>query len=174
MPVETKFETIEYASKLVEKEGHSFQDFKTRALGLQLIILGLAEVHAQRISLLSKAAIDLEDKVFSEQHLRSLAPEQYVGMYKLCNESLSRSTDFVKSTLSTVSWDKIEAELVRLKALEESSSMASAGGTADLAATAEQLIKSLAELKKRTESPPTEQSDGSDKKQSETDPEPTE
>jgi len=144
-----KITTLDYAIGLVDTKGNSYDDWKTRSLGLQLTLLGLAETQAKRVSMLSESVVNLEEKVFSEQSLNDQSPQQLLNLYKMSTESLQRSVEYVKMALAGTDWNKLEADLVTIQTRQQTRSV-DGKVDQDSAKIAEEIINRLNQLKNKS------------------------
>lgn len=110
--------TIDDAIKLVDRKPEHFQDWRVKELGLQLVLFGLAEVQARRVSNLSSMVYNLEGKVFEDDNIRNLEPSKLLQVYKMGVEALKESSDYVRSTLKSIDWTTVEAQLIAVAASE--------------------------------------------------------
>lgn len=131
--------TLEYAMELVRKKGQGYNDWKIKSLGLQFVLLALAEIQSERLIVLSESNKVLEKKVFDEQNLRELSVDGLFRLYKASAESIKDITGYIRETLDRVDWQKIEADLITIKA----KSIESENIPADMTALAEALVKSM-------------------------------
>ncbi|QIG71471.1 hypothetical protein EVB32_359 [Rhizobium phage RHph_TM39] len=110
--------SIDYAIQLVDRKVNGFNDWRIKEVGLQLALFGLAEVQAKRVSNLSALVYNLESQVFSEDTIRNLEPSKLVGLYKMGVEALNESSSYVRSTLKSIDWGNVEAQLLALAATD--------------------------------------------------------
>jgi len=137
--------TLEFAGDLVGHKGNSLEDWRTRSLGLQLTLLGLAEVNAKRIESLSKVVTDLEEKVFDAGNIKDQSPSQLMGLYKMSTESLERSIGYVKQALTGTNWEKLESDLITIQARKITKM--SVDGSRDQSDLAREIVERLKSLK---------------------------
>lgn len=134
--------TIESALRLVDSSAESFEDWKTKGLGLRLVLLGLAEVQALRLSKLAGIVCEVENNLLSTDMINDLEPKQLFQLYQLSTKALTESSEFVERTLKTVSWSDLEEELLQVKAQEVNN-----GKNSGLdSSTAQDLLSALAKL----------------------------
>jgi hypothetical protein len=110
--------SIDYAIKLVDKDVNGFNDWRIKEVGLQLTLFGLAEVQAKRVSNLSALVYNLESQVFSDETIRNLEPSKLLSLYKMGVEALNESSSYVRSTLKSIDWGNVEAQLLALAATD--------------------------------------------------------
>ena len=111
--------TIKFALKLIDAASEDLSGLKTKELGLSLVLFGLAEVQALRISRLSSLVYLLENELLKPENIEDLEPRKLVELYRMSAEALRNAHDYVRSTVSSVKWEQFEAQLLTL-ANEES------------------------------------------------------
>ena len=111
-----KVPAIEEALKLVARDANTFEDWKTKGLGLRLAILGLAGAQTQRMSKLAGMVVNIEDKLLNKEVINELEPKHLFQLYQLATKSLSESYEFVERSLKNANWSEIETELLQVKA----------------------------------------------------------
>jgi len=107
--------TITKALELVEKSAATTEEWRSKSLGLQFVLLGLAEVNALRVKSLSAIVYHLEQKVFDPTTFETLEPRQQMSMYKVATQSLNETSEYVKDTLKHINWAEVENNLVSLQ-----------------------------------------------------------
>ncbi len=107
--------TIEKALDLIEKPGETLENFKVKGLGLKLVLFGLAEIQALRLSKLSGLVYKLEEELLDPAKIRTLEPKMLFGLYNMASKSLTESSEFVERTLKNVNWDEMETGLLQVK-----------------------------------------------------------
>jgi len=112
--------TMDQAMGYVDRKADTFEAWRIKGLGLQLVLMGLAEVQALRMSRLAGMVIELEDKLMNKESLRHLEPKQLFSLYRMSTEALDNSSAFVERTLKTVDWKEMEAQLMEANAAEAS------------------------------------------------------
>jgi hypothetical protein len=133
--------TIEDALKLVDNKAESFEGWKIKGLGLRLVLLGLSELQALRLSKLAGLVFKMEKELLSEETLRNLEPKQLFQLYQLSTKALTESSEFVERTLKTTNWAELETELLQAKAHQ-----VNADGSGLDSATAQELLSALAKM----------------------------
>lgn len=118
--------------------------WKAKTLGLQMVLLGLAEVQALRVSNLSGTVVKLEKEVFKEENLKDLDLNTLVALYELANKSLGVSSDFIKDTLRRTDWDRFEDQIFDLK---EKAKAIEHKDTVEVDEVANELLKRLRVMK---------------------------
>lgn len=131
-------DTIEYALDIVRKPANSFGDWRVKGLGLQLTLFGLAEKHAERVSKLSRTVIQLEDVVFDPATLREIEPSKVVALYQMSVQALRDSSEYIRSTLGSMDWNNVEAQLIQM-----STEIAAEAGDSNISEIANELIKRM-------------------------------
>jgi hypothetical protein len=102
--------TIQYGYKLIDREGQQIGDFRARELGLDIVLLGLAEIQASRISKLSSVVELIEDKLIDESVIRELPTDRLLDLYSISKESLDSSRLCIQQVLNKVNWNQLEAQ----------------------------------------------------------------
>lgn len=136
--------TIQTAMNLVTGSAVDMNRWKAKTLGLQMVLLGLAEVQALRVSNLSGTVVHLEERVFQKENLENLTLETLVALYELANKSLGISSDFIKDTLRRTDWDRFEDQIFDLK---EKAKAIEHDNTVEVDEIANQLLKRLRVIK---------------------------
>lgn len=141
--------TIQNAMNLVTGSEVDLNRWKAKTLGLQMVLLGLAEVQALRVSNLSGTVVKLEKEVFKEENLKDLDLNTLVALYELANKSLNLSSDFIKDTLRRTDWDQFEDQIFDLK---EKAKAIEHDNTVEVDEVANELLKRLRVMKTVKES----------------------
>lgn len=105
--------TIDQAIKLIDVSPTSANAIKAKQIGLQLTLLGLAEIQALRIRNLAVAAYKLEQKLYSAEKLEQLDPRKLLQTYEALNIALNEAITYVKG-VDTNSWKDLETHLITL------------------------------------------------------------
>jgi hypothetical protein len=135
--------TIEDALQLVGGKADSFEGWKMKGLGLRLVLMGLAEMQALRLSKLAGMVFKVEKILIDEDNIRNLEPKQLFALYQMTTRALTESSEFVERTLKSVQWGDLETELLQAKAKQQSG-----GNSSGIdAQAAEELLTTLARLK---------------------------
>jgi len=102
--------TINDAIKVVDDSGSSLNisNIRDKKLGLKLVLLGLAEIQALRISNLSGKIYALENEVFSIENMKELDPRRLTELYNTAVTSMRDATEYVKNTVNSFQWDELE------------------------------------------------------------------
>jgi hypothetical protein len=124
--------TIDDALKLVEKKGDTFDSLQIKGLGLRLVLLGLAEVQALRMSRLAGMVYRIEEKLLTEDTLEKLEPKQLFSLYNMSTRALVESSEYVERTLKGVDWSEIEAQLMTAKGADLKSEANADGNLKDV------------------------------------------
>lgn len=112
--------TMDQAMGYVDRKADTFESWRIKGLGLQLVLMGLAEVQALRMSKLAGMVISLEDKLMNKEMLRNLEPKQLFSLYRMSTEALESSSNFVERTIKNMNWKEVEGQLVEAQAAEAS------------------------------------------------------
>lgn len=116
---------------------------KTANIGLQLCLYGLGESHVNRLSHLSRVIQELESRVFSEEYISELDNRGVLALYKLANDTMNNSANYVKDLLNVVKIKEIENTLLEMAAAQETDNSQSH----ELSEIASTLLKQLVNLK---------------------------
>lgn len=111
-------ETIEYAIELVKQNVNKFNDWRTKEVGLNLALFGLAEKQAERLSKIAPLVMELEELVFDSDKLRNFSPVQVLEIYKLAVQAQKESADYIKTSIKSIDWAGVEAQLLACAADE--------------------------------------------------------
>ena len=142
---------------LVGKKAQDYEGWKLKGLGLRLVLLGLAEVQALRLSSLAGIVYELEGKLLDDEIIRNLEPKQLFQLYQLATKSLVESSDYIERTLKATNWSEMETELLQVKARQVSGESEE---TQLDAATAQELLGHLARMQQDTPPPPEQLEEG--------------
>ena len=108
--------TIEHALGLVDRQADSLESWRVKGLGLRLVLFGLAEVQALRLSRLAGMVYKLEEELLDSEKIRTLEPKMLFGLYQMSSKALTESSEFVERTLKAMNWSDLETELLQVKA----------------------------------------------------------
>lgn len=150
-----KSPTIEKALELVDRQADNLESWRIKGLGLRLVLLGLAEVQALRVSRLGGMVYELEKELLDKDKIRTLEPKLLFGLYNLAAKSLEESSAFIERTLKTVDWSAIETELLQVKAQNVSKTTEGLD-----AADSEELLAFIAKMKAKKDKEEGEGSNG--------------
>lgn len=139
-----KSPTIEKALELVDRQADNLETWRIKGLGLRLVLLGLAEVQALRVSRLGGMVYKLEEELLNTEKIRTLEPKLLFGLYNLAAKSLTESSEFIERTLKTVDWSAMETELLQVKAQEANKTTEGID-----AADSEEILSFIAQMKAR-------------------------
>lgn len=123
--------TMDQAMGFVDRKADSFESWRIKGLGLQLVLMGLAEVQALRMNKLAGMVIGLEEKLMNKEMLRNLEPKQLFSLYRMTTEALDASSTFVERTVKNVNWKEMEAQLMEAQAAEQTEGDAGIHDAAD-------------------------------------------
>lgn len=110
-----KNKTIEEAVNLVDKMPSVYKNWKSKETGLQLVLLGLAEVNALRVAQLAGLVFQLEREIFKIDNIRDLEPRRAIELYKMGIDALNSSSTYVKNILTSVNWENLELQLLTIQ-----------------------------------------------------------
>src|SRR6516225_8335449 len=94
--------TIEYGYKLIDREGQQIGDWRTKQLGLNIVLYGLAEIQARRVSKLSSVVDMIEDRLIDQSVIGELPPDRLLDLYRMSRESLDSSRLCIRQVLDRV------------------------------------------------------------------------
>lgn len=134
--------TINKALELVDRQAETLDTWKIKGLGLRLVLFGLAEVQALRLSRLAGMVYHLEETILDDEKIRTMEPKMLFGLYNLASKSLTESSEFVERVLKTMDWNELETQLLSMKAQETTKN--NAGLSAE---DSDELLNFLARLK---------------------------
>jgi len=110
--------SIEKALELLDRPADNLESYRIKGLGLRLVLMGLAEVQALRLSRLSTMVYALEQELLDPEKIRILEPKMLFGLYQLSSKALTESSEFVERTLKNIDWSEMETELLQVRATE--------------------------------------------------------
>ncbi len=148
--------TIEKALLLVDQPAETLENWRVKGLGLRLVLMGLAEVQALRLSRLAGMVYRLEEELLDQEKIRTLEPKMLFGLYNMASKSLTESSEFVERTLKSMNWADLETELLQLK-VQDTTKGKQGIGSEDSA----ELLSFIARLKAQKDK---EEGEGSDTK----------
>ena len=119
--------TIEKALALVDRQADNMENWRIKGLGLRLVLMGLAEVQALRLSRLAGMVYSLEEELLDPEKIRTLEPKMLFGLYSMASKSLAESSEFIERTLKATDWTALETELLQVKSQEVSKNKAGIG-----------------------------------------------
>lgn len=107
---------------------------RARQVGLQVMLLNLAQREAKRISRLTQFLDEIEDYLFDPNIIQALSPEQQIQLHQHAQSNLDNSINFVSRTNKEVNIDEIHNRILILQntagdeniAVEDMSSVAEA------------------------------------------------
>ncbi|CAH9017379.1 conserved hypothetical protein [Vibrio phage 150E35-1] len=109
--------TIDKGIALIDTSPDSPNSIKAKSVGLQLTLLGLAEIQALRIRNLAVAAYNIEKELYSPEKLQNLDPRKLLSTYEALNSALNEAINYVKG-VNNSNWRSIETDLMTLLATE--------------------------------------------------------
>lgn len=110
--------TIDFGVKLLDTEAFDTEGMLSRQMGLQLVMIGAAEIQALRIKNLAVAAYRLEQKLYDPDVIENMTnPRQLLTIYQSLSMALKEAVDFVRQSNST-GWDDLRGSLEKLAAVK--------------------------------------------------------
>lgn len=106
--------TIDKAISLIDYPANKPNAIKAKAVGLQLTLLGVAEVQALRIKNLVIAAYKLEQELYSPEKIEQMEPRKLLATYEALNGVLADAVDYIKSVSSKFDWKELQDNLTTL------------------------------------------------------------
>lgn len=134
--------TIEKALALVDRQAETLESWRIKGLGLRLVLMGLAEVQALRLSRLAGMVYRLEEELLDQEKIRNFEPRMLFGLYQMSSKALIESSEFVERTLKAMDWSSLETELLQVKAQETTKTQ-----TGIATEDSEELLSFIAKLK---------------------------
>lgn len=116
---------------------------KSKDIGLQILMLGLAESAANSVHRLSEAKVKLEKILFDVDVLTSLTDDQKIERYSLALNSISQSANFIKSTTNSIDWNTVEVQLLKMASSGSGEEEFNDISREDLSDKASELLKEL-------------------------------
>lgn len=118
---------------------------KATEVGLNLLLLKIAQREAQRINKLADVVNKLEDAIFDPAIIEHLTPAEQIQRYQLALQSTQGSSNYIKSAITSINWSDIETKIMILD--QESATNNSTEGNSveasDLQAAALKLLQQL-------------------------------
>lgn len=111
--VDNSNSTIDQGIRLLDTPGDLTVTLRAKAAGLQLTLIGLAEIQALRIQNLAVSAYRLEQKLYSAEAIENLDPRKLLNTYEALNTALSSAITYVKS-MGSIDFKGLEETLFRL------------------------------------------------------------
>ena len=111
--VNNRNSTIDEGIRLLDIPGDLSVTIRAKAAGLQLTLLGLAEIQALRIQNLAIAAYRLEQKLYSMETIDALDPRKLMNTYEALNTALSSAISYV-SKMGGMDFKGLEETLFKL------------------------------------------------------------
>ncbi|QPB08500.1 hypothetical protein [Vibrio phage Va2] len=106
--------TIDKAISLIDYPANKPNAIKAKAVGLQLTLLGVAEVQALRIKNLVIAAYKLEQELYSPEKIEQMEPRKLLATYEALNGVLADAVSYIKSVSSSFDWKELQDNLTTL------------------------------------------------------------
>jgi len=104
-------EVFSKALDLIKNNGVGFNALKAKGLGLNLVLLALAEVQSKRICNLSNVILLLENKVFDQDSMKNLDGSEAIGHYTMASKALENASNYVKQITNFTDWELLESQL---------------------------------------------------------------
>lgn len=101
-------ETLEALTKL------DLTTLKAQEIGLNLLLLKLAQKESQRISKLSAIIDLLEDAIFDPSIIEHLTPSEQIVRYQLATQATQNASTYISSAIKNVNWNDIETKILIL------------------------------------------------------------
>lgn len=151
--IDTEYQskTINDALELVDKSTGTPDEWRTKGVGLQLVLLGLAEIQALRVSQLGGIVYKLERSIFKEVDLSKLSADKIIDLYEMATDALSASSTYVDKALKSVNWNELESSLLKVAAMNSEYNTESSKETTELAEDLLQQISKLADSTRNSE-----------------------
>lgn len=140
-------QTLEKGLGLVNtsvKSDINLKKLKGKEVGLNILLLGMAEIEANRIKFLSEAINTLEKDIFDPLVLENLSDDQKIERYSLALQTVTGSTNFIKNTVNKIDWNAIELNLLSLAESSDDIPEDSAGDSRSMTEQASALLRQLA------------------------------
>jgi len=133
-------------SSVAELRSIDFNTLKAQEVGLNLLLLSLAQKQAARVKKLASVIDKLEEHIFDENIITDLTPAEQMQRYQLAIQATQTSTTYIKDTIKSINWDDIESRIMILEQQNISSSSNTTGiNNSDLQAAALSLLSKLSQ-----------------------------
>lgn len=124
-------------------------NLKVQELGLNLLLMNLAQQESLRIKKLYAVIDKLEDYIFDPSIIEHLSPNEQMQRYELALKSTQSSSTYIKDAIKNVNWSDIETKIMLLS--QESTllnqSEESSSNSQDLQKAALMLLQKLSQEK---------------------------
>ena len=90
----------------IDREG-----LKRKEVGLSLVMLSLAEATSRRMTRLTRALEQVEERIFDEENMKNFTPYEIIGLYKLACQSMEKGSDYIKTVVGSLDWGELELQI---------------------------------------------------------------
>lgn len=118
---------------------------KAAELGLNLLLLKIAQREASRIEKMSTFVDKIEEVIFDPTIIDHLSPQDQIQRYQLAIQSTKGSSDYIKAAVTSINWSDIETRMLILdqKSSDPTDSSKDPISSSDLQAAALGLLQRL-------------------------------
>lgn len=92
----------------------NLRTLKTKELGLQVVLMGLAERNARRICHLDSFMEELEESLFDMEQVEHLSSSEKIERYQLAMQASTASAAYIKGAVSNIDWSSMEIQMLSL------------------------------------------------------------
>lgn len=131
------------ATTLAELKGLNLTGLKANEIGLQLLILKIAQREANRIEKLSSVIDALEDQIFNKSIIEHLSPSEQIARYTLALQATQQSSAYINQAVKAINWSDIEMKIMILSESADSTGEKVHNNTSDLQNAALRLLHQL-------------------------------
>jgi len=137
----TKLSTL--PAGIDELKNIDIKSLKVQEIGLNLLLLSLAQKEANRLSKLQSVIEKLEESIFDEELFEHLSPSEQIQRYQLALQSSQNSATYIKGAVKDVNWSDIETKIMILSQESISSDVTQSNSSNDLQNAALMLLQQL-------------------------------
>ncbi len=110
--------SMESALSLLERKADSLETYRIKGLSLRLVLFGLAEIQALRLSRLGSFVYTLEQELLDPKKIQTLDPRMLLSLYSLASKSLVESSEFIERVTKNMNYEELEVGLLQMRASE--------------------------------------------------------
>lgn len=114
-PTTTSPESLFLPANVSDLKNINLPTLKATEVGLNLLLLKIAQREAQRINKLADVVNKLEDAIFDPAIIEHLTPAEQIQRYQLALQSTQGSSNYIKSAITSINWSDIETKIMILE-----------------------------------------------------------
>lgn len=132
-------ESVESLSKT------DLSSLKASEIGLNILLLKLAQAESARIRKLATVIEKLEDSIFDINIIEHLTPSEQIQRYELALQATSSSRAYIAQATKSINWQDIETKIMILESEAASTGEKSSVQSNDLQLAAMRLLQQLSQ-----------------------------